>query len=179
MTLGRRIAVLRDGVLHQCGHPLDVYEAPTDRFVAGFIGSPPMNFLDWRLGREDGRALLKIGQETLQLPSAFSEPLAAWFGREVVLGVRPSAIDLAPADGPAGGGDLLGARVTFTEFFGENMNAHCRLPDGQPLVARLQAGAALEGDQEVVLRLELSKAHVFEPGATGANLTVGSRSAKG
>ena len=179
MTLGRRIAVLRDGVLHQCGRPLDVYEAPIDRFVAGFIGAPPMNFLDGRLGREDGRALLKIGQETLQLPSTFAEPLAEWFGREVVLGVRPSAIDLAPADGPVGGGALLGARVTFTELFGENMDLHCRLADGQPLVARLQAGRGLDPDQKVVLRLELSKAHVFEPGPTGANLTVDRGGTKG
>jgi len=179
MTLGRRIAVLRDGVLHQCGPPLEVYATPTDRFVAGFIGAPPMNFLDGRLGREDGRALLKMGQETLHLPSALAEPLGEWFGREVVLGVRPSAIDLAPAGERHGGGDLLGARVIFTELFGENMNVHCRLPDDQPLVARLKAGGALEGDQEIVLRLELSKAHVFEPGPAGANLTAGRGGAKG
>jgi len=157
MTLGGRIAVLREGVLLQCGPPLEVYQAPVNRFVAGFIGTPPMNFLDGLLGKDSGRPGFTVGGQTLRLAPALTEPLAGWLGREVVLGVRPTAIDLAPP-----GRDL-----------------HCNLADGQPLIARLRAGAPVEPDHEVVLRVDLSKAHLFEPGPTGVNLTAGSGPTKG
>jgi multiple sugar transport system ATP-binding protein len=98
MTMGSRIAVMKDGYLQQVGTPIDVYDRPMNIFVAQFIGTPPMNFLDGRLVRDGGLKLALKDGAALPLPAGW-EPPAAALGRDVVLGVRPEHLDLV-----AGGG---------------------------------------------------------------------------
>ena len=69
MTLGDRVVVMKDGVIQQCGAPLDIYHRPANRFVAGFLGSPPMNFFDGRLVEEGGRLLFDEGTAKLPVPA--------------------------------------------------------------------------------------------------------------
>jgi multiple sugar transport system ATP-binding protein len=97
MTMGQRIVVMHQGRVQQVDTPLNLYEHPANRFVAGFIGSPAMNFLDGRLVRDGGLHLALKDGAALPLPAGW-EPPAAALGRDVVLGVRPEHLDLV-ADG--------------------------------------------------------------------------------
>ncbi|MBJ9976108.1 sn-glycerol-3-phosphate ABC transporter ATP-binding protein UgpC [Pseudomonas sp. S75] len=99
MTLGDKVAVMKDGIIQQFGTPQQIYNDPANLFVASFIGSPPMNFIPVRIVREDGRlcAWLDSGQGRCELPLGALDP--ALEGREVILGVRPEQIALGAAEG--------------------------------------------------------------------------------
>jgi multiple sugar transport system ATP-binding protein len=119
MTLGDRIAVFNAGRIEQVGTPEAVYRAPVNRFVAGFLGSPQMNFLPAVAAGEDAPAVQVPGAGRLALPAGCGVPLA----RVHVLGVRPEHWQLAPADGELG----LAARVERIEWLGDVTLVHCKL----------------------------------------------------
>jgi multiple sugar transport system ATP-binding protein len=99
MTMGDRVAVLRSGELQQVGTPTDVYDRPVNLFVAGFMGSPPMNLARGTIESADGGITVRLGSTSLPVPAeVVGERLAPWAARPVVVGIRPE--DLAGADGP-------------------------------------------------------------------------------
>ena len=89
MTMGDRIVVMKDGRIHQIDSPLNLYNYPVNQFVAGFIGSPSMNFLHGRLLAEGDGLIFDEGNIQIQLPVSYTEPLSNHRDREVVLGIRP------------------------------------------------------------------------------------------
>jgi multiple sugar transport system ATP-binding protein len=107
LSLGDRIAVLRDGRIAQVGPPLEVYDSPADQFVGGFLGAPPMNFLPARLDRAGDAPALRIGDQRLSAPAG----LADHAGDEVTIGIRAENIEVCETDGP----DRLAARVEVVE----------------------------------------------------------------
>ena len=113
MTLGDKVAVMKDGIIQQFGTPKQIYNDPANLFVASFIGSPPMNFIPLRLTRQEGRlvALLDSGQARCELPLGLSE--AGLEDREVILGIRPEQITLA--NGEPNAMPTLRAEVQITE----------------------------------------------------------------
>ncbi len=141
MTLADRIVVLEGGVVQQVGSPRELYERPANRFVAGFIGSPAMNFLE-ATGR-DGQ--LRAG--SLALPSAHSGP--------VTVGIRPHDVQVS-----RGGGGAL-ARVEVVERLGWELHLHLRL-DGQPLTAQVEAQALGEVRAGEELAVRLGRYHLFD-----------------
>ena len=88
MTMGRRIVVMRDGLIQQADSPLKLYNEPANVFVAGFIGSPAMNFITGMIAREEGLKFISDGG-TLAVPVPYSGPLAPFEGKQVVFGIRP------------------------------------------------------------------------------------------
>ncbi|MFT3734212.1 MAG: sn-glycerol-3-phosphate ABC transporter ATP-binding protein UgpC [Rhodocyclaceae bacterium] len=131
MTMGDRIAVFNNGKVEQFGRPLDLYDTPENRFVAGFLGSPRMNFI--RCGTvQPAGAELRLGFDTagaMLMPAALSAEVAA---QEITLGVRPEHITLTQA----GGG--LAARVDLVEHLGDSVIVHARLHgSGQTVTVRL------------------------------------------
>jgi multiple sugar transport system ATP-binding protein len=118
MTLADRIVVMREGVVEQVGTPTDLYERPTNRFVAGFIGSPQMNFLDGEVVDDggSGRALELASGERVALPADGSTPV----GAPLTLGVRP---EHWRSGGDQGG---LSLRADFIERLGSSVNIHLR-----------------------------------------------------
>ena len=98
MTLGDKVAVMKDGIIQQFGTPKQIYNDPANLFVASFIGSPPMNFIPLRLQRRDGRllALLDSGQARCELPLGMQD--AGLEDRDVIVGIRAEQIVLAPAE---------------------------------------------------------------------------------
>ena len=92
MTMGQRIAVMRDGVLQQCDTPLTLYHQPRNVFVAGFIGTPAMNFVPAKVQLNNGSPILDAGAFKLPLPAARAEALRAYDGKTVILGLRPENI---------------------------------------------------------------------------------------
>ncbi|HBK48914.1 MAG TPA: sugar ABC transporter ATP-binding protein [Pseudomonas sp.] len=119
MTLGDKVAVMKDGIIQQFGTPQQIYNDPANQFVASFIGSPPMNFIPVRLARQDGRllALLDSGQARCELP--LGEAADALEGREIILGIRPEQIALGAADG--NGLPAIRAEVQVTEPTGPDL----------------------------------------------------------
>ncbi|WP_353895283.1 sn-glycerol-3-phosphate ABC transporter ATP-binding protein UgpC [Pseudomonas putida] len=119
MTLGDKVAVMKDGIIQQFGTPQQIYNDPANQFVASFIGSPPMNFIPVRLARQDGRllALLDSGQARCELPLGLAAD--ALEGREIILGIRPEQIALGAADG--NGLPAIRAEVQVTEPTGPDL----------------------------------------------------------
>jgi multiple sugar transport system ATP-binding protein len=159
MTLGDRVVVLKDGRVRQAGRPLDVYARPADRFVAGFIGTPPMNFLN---GRVSGGLFQGAGL-SLRVPGALDGP--------AVLGLRPELLhDRPPADAN-GSAASLRLRVSLVEPLGDRVDAALATSSDVPLVGRLDARSALREGEERELWLDTRRLHLFAPGDDGRCLT--------
>ncbi|BCB91639.1 ABC transporter ATP-binding protein [Phytohabitans suffuscus] len=138
MSLGDRVAVMRDGRVAQLGPPLSVYDRPSDRFVGGFLGSPPMNFLTARV--RDG--LLAIGDASLPAP----DQLSTWDGRDVVVGVRAENIQVSAQARPG----WLPARVEVVEPTGAALLLTVRLGDEQ---LKVQAPTTFQATPDQPLHL--------------------------
>ena len=119
MTLGDKVAVMKDGIIQQFGTPQQIYNDPANQFVASFIGSPPMNFIPVRLAKQDGRllALLDSGQARCELPlGPANDDLD---GRQIILGIRPEQIALGAGEGNGLPG--IRAEVQVTEPTGPDL----------------------------------------------------------
>jgi multiple sugar transport system ATP-binding protein len=160
MTLGDRVVVMRDGLVEQCGTPLEIYGRPASRFVAGFIGSPAMNFLELRVAG-DGEAILLEGPGVrLRAPPERRAALAGLAGRTVIVGVRPE--HLAPVEPPADGQGLAG-RVEVTEQLGAELVAEVAVPAGLVTVSRLDPEWPLGRGAPVHLAANPARLHFFDP----------------
>jgi len=116
MTMGTRIAVMRDGVLQQIGRPEEVYAKPANMHVAGFVGSPGMNLMRGRLLREGDALVCRLGAQTVPVPADRAPALGPHENGEIVVGIRPEAL-VQPNGGPPPGGELRG-EVTGVEMLG-------------------------------------------------------------
>jgi multiple sugar transport system ATP-binding protein len=119
MTLGDKVAVMKDGIIQQFGTPQQIYNDPANQFVASFIGSPPMNFIPVRLSKQEGRllAVLDSGQARCELPLG---PASDDFdGRQIILGIRPEQIALGASEGNGLPG--IRAEVQVTEPTGPDL----------------------------------------------------------
>jgi multiple sugar transport system ATP-binding protein len=154
MTLAHRIAVMRDGRLQQFDTPMNIYHHPANRFVAGFVGSPAMNFIE---GRIDGEAPLFIsGGARLQLTE---HQLGRIKGHErVTLGIRPEHIELTHDEGEGG----LAATVYVTELMGNETLVFLRLAGGEKLIARARADFRAEQETHLWATLEMERAEFFD-----------------
>jgi multiple sugar transport system ATP-binding protein len=177
VTLGSRVAVLRDGELQQFASPKELYERPAKLFVAGFIGSPAMNFARGELSAAGVRTA--IGE--VPLPDRLRRAIEADGGRrEVVLGARPEAFALAADVGERPGHvfttapavvESLGSEVHLHFAFGEAaLDTHSPVTSRGLAVAKLPGDAAVQVGQPVALWLDTEKLHVFDADS-GASLT--------
>jgi multiple sugar transport system ATP-binding protein len=158
MTLGDRVAVMRDGVLQQVAPPQELYERPVNAFVAGFIGSPAMNFLPAAV--EGERLRLAFGD--------VSVPVVARRSGELLVGVRPEAFEDAALVGDRPG-HVFEAEVELVESVGSDVYVHLAV-GGQRLIARLSPETAIREPGRARLWLDPARLHVFDA-ATGRALT--------
>ncbi|HDY64905.1 MAG TPA: sn-glycerol-3-phosphate ABC transporter ATP-binding protein UgpC [Phycisphaerae bacterium] len=171
MTLGDRIVVMKDGVIQQVGVPLEVYNRPVNRFVAGFVGTPPMNFLDGKLLSEGGDVFFDGGECRIRLPKdRRSTKLEECIGREVILGVRPETISTT-GEGRFGGRDnVLTVKVQVVEPLGEKMDIYASTDNHPHIVARVDARADIKADMNVDLHLDMARVYVFSTSGDQENL---------
>ncbi|MCE5263080.1 MAG: sn-glycerol-3-phosphate ABC transporter ATP-binding protein UgpC [Deltaproteobacteria bacterium] len=162
MTMADRIFILHNGALQQIGAPLEVYGHPANRFVAGFIGSPAMNFVDATLVSEAGRWFIDAGGFRVRVPEEFHSRLGPHAGRQVTFGVRPE--DMAAHD-PASGeetGNTITARADVVETLGSEIFVYLTC-GAQSLVARMEVPECpLTVGQTLEVELKMSKIHVFD-----------------
>jgi ABC-type sugar transport system ATPase subunit len=157
MTLADRIVVLRDGRVEQVGAPLDLYHRPGNRFVAGFIGSPQMNFIDATIDSLDapGTVVRLPGHQTLRVRVAADELRA---GDKVTLGVRPE--HLLEGQSPSDGTTLSG-RCAVVEQLGESHFVHADLPDGLRLTVRSAGDAPVRARDKLQIGVPAEHCHLF------------------
>ena len=162
MTMADRIFIMSHGVLQQSGAPMEVYSRPANRFVAGFIGSPAMNFVDAALSAQDGALFVDAGGFRVRMPEAFGAALSPYAGKTVVFGVRPEDIALSgPATDGADGGSIT-ARAEVVETLGSEMFVHLSC-GAHNLVARLEMPEQPPSvGQTLQMVLKMSKTHVFD-----------------
>jgi multiple sugar transport system ATP-binding protein len=172
MSLGDRVVVLKDGFIHQVGTPLEVYNQPANRFVAGFIGSPPMNFLEGKLVRRDEGFYFDTGSVHLRIPDDRAGHLGEIAGQEVILGIRPQALGLRNEGRFQGKENSLEISVEVVEPLGEHMDLYFSTPQYTHQLARVEARSDMEAGQEINLYVAPHMMHIFEPGEEGENLTV-------
>jgi len=165
LTLGDRIAVLKEGVLQQIATPMRLYQQPANRFVAGFIGSPAMNFLEGVIRREGSRCTFKGIDLEIEVPCD-GEPR----GR-VVLGVRPQHVEVAVRGETEG---TLRAEVGVVEPMGNEQIVYVTLSGGDRLVAVAPPEPLIKAAEIVSLRVRREGIHVFDA-ETGARLAVSPR----
>jgi multiple sugar transport system ATP-binding protein len=170
MTLGDRVAVMRDGLLQQVGTPQDLYDGPVNLFVAGFIGSPAMNFLT---GQLNGRAVhTPIGTLALSNEVRAVVERAPSHGRDVVVGIRPEAFEDAGRPGGAGERHEFEAAVEITESVGSDLYAHFS-PEAEPgtnVVTRLEPASTARPGNRHKFWLDTTKLQLFDA-ADGRSLT--------
>jgi len=201
MTLGDRIVIMKDGLIQQADSPLTMYQKPVNRFVASFIGMPPMNMFDGllrtvgdRVVFEEGQLVnaqkvkqrsdepeVMVGQLTtpgngfkLTLSSTASAKLASYVGKHVVLGIRPEHFHLRPSTGQGAGESvqISGVKINVIEPLGNDMDVYIETPLHQHKVIRVEADLALQAGVVLDLHVDSAKVHVFEPGVVGKNLTL-------
>jgi multiple sugar transport system ATP-binding protein len=157
MTMGKRIAVLKDGRLQQMGTPLEVYERPVNVFVANFIGTPPMNFFSATV--EGGGATLRAVTFSLPTPTEWRAVTAAKNGQRVLVGIRPEKIEIAES-GAAGTG-IVTVTVEVLELLGSEAIFHGRVGN-DILVTKTESRRAPEIGQTVPLKLDIDALHLFD-----------------
>jgi multiple sugar transport system ATP-binding protein len=172
MTLGDRIVVMKDGVIQQVGTPFEVYSEPANRFVAGFVGTPPMNFLAGQVVADAAGLWFDEGAFRLRLDAAMADALRPHAGAPTVLGVRPEALSLQPEGRFAGVDNRIPGKVLVLEPLGEKMDAYVAV-GAHRAVARVDADSRLQEDQAVALHADMRRVHVFAQGEFGANLSLG------
>jgi multiple sugar transport system ATP-binding protein len=160
MSLGDRIAVMREGRIVQCGTPMEVYEHPATEFVGGFLGSPPMNFLRGKVSREgsgDGQAQVTIGGHTLPAPAA----LADRGNGEILVGIRAENIEATSADQRTGDTGLV-ARTVVVEPLGPHVLVTAQIED-QLVKVMTGIDAPIKAGDDLWLRPITTKLRWFDP----------------
>ncbi len=157
MTMGDRICVMRDGLLQQVGSPQDLYDNPVNIFVAGFIGSPSMNFAATKAEGKD----LMFGGAKLELTGAQARAAESRpAGAEVLIGFRPEHIELA--NGQGGGAVRFPAKVDVVEYLGNEELIHAQA-EGNEIVALLPSDRKVGVGDSVDLAVPMEKLHLFDP----------------
>ena len=163
MTLGDRVVVMRDGRIQQIGTPLEVYGNPANRFVAGFIGAPSMNFFEVTIGRDGAGTIAENAGLRLAVPEA-TAALSAWQGRPAIMGVRPE--HLALGDGAAGRG--FDTKVEVVEQLGSEILLETRAGDVRVTVARVEPETRVAPGDQVRLAVQPGRLHFFDPAGEAA-----------
>jgi multiple sugar transport system ATP-binding protein len=161
MTLADRVVVLNNGKIEQQGTPQELYERPATRFVAGFIGSPSMNFLPAQVALDGGAPVLKLNNATLPSPADRRDALLPYVGKTVEVGLRPE--HFLAGDGEP---DLL-VPVDMAELLGPTTLVHFTLA-GVPCAAMLAPQHALPEGGQQALRIAHDRMSLFDPNTGGA-----------
>ena len=158
MTLAERIVVLAAGRIMQVGTPDEIYHSPVSRFVAGFTGSPPMNFLPGTLALTETQASIRIGNSSLRIPEYLRAAVQNMHGRHVEFGIRPEDLALEPQS--ANDAELAVTVVVAEPLGAETLvTFQCDLAE---IIARLPPSTRLQPGERINLRLNMEKLHLFD-----------------
>jgi multiple sugar transport system ATP-binding protein len=159
MTLGDRVVVMKDGVVQQVGEPLELYNQPANKFVAGFIGSPAMNFAAVTVTEADGSLIAENSGLRIKLPDEIAQRLRGHIGREIILGVRPEDLTVA------GSADLdhpcFDAVIEVVEQLGSEILLDMKVGESI-MVASVEPTARVRVADKLRVAMRRSRLHVFD-----------------
>ena len=172
MTMGDRIVCMKDGFVQQVDTPQNLYENPTNKFVAGFLGSPQMNFIDAVLKQEFGKYVVEFGSEDTKtsrgkkyqvvVPDSKAVPeLANYVGKEIILGIRPENIhdeEMFLSNATTG---IIDTTVEITEMMGAETYLYL-LCEGTPLTARVSPRSTAKPQDEIKVAIDPNRIHIFD-----------------
>ncbi|MEE1049001.1 MAG: sn-glycerol-3-phosphate ABC transporter ATP-binding protein UgpC [Clostridia bacterium] len=163
MTMGTRIVVMKDGIIQQVDTPTNLYSYPCNMFVAGFIGSPQMNFLDVTVECKDDGTYLKNGNFSIKLPDGKGkkEELKAYNGKEVVMGIRPEDIDDSEATVSAMPDCVSSVDIELTEMMGAETYLYFKIEDVN-FTARVNPRTTAKHGQTIKVAFDANKIHLFD-----------------
>jgi multiple sugar transport system ATP-binding protein len=159
MTLGDRVVVMKDGLVQQVGEPLDLYNTPANRFVAGFIGSPAMNFAKVTMADGNGRLTARNSGFEIEVPAAHANRLRAHAGHEVTLGIRPEDLHVATDADPAG--LAFPSKVEVVEQLGSEILLDVRVGD-DTMVAAVEPTVRAKVQDQLRLAVNPARMHFFD-----------------
>ena len=162
MTMGDRIVVMLDGEIQQVADPLTLYGRPVNRFVAGFIGSPPMNMIDCTIVSENGALLVRdeTGQIDLAVDAAHRAALEPYTGKTVTFGIRPEDMYGSVEQAAVSGGSIT-ANVEVVEPMGAEIYLYLGVA-GKSVTARINSECRPKVDKPYVINVAMDKAHFFD-----------------
>lgn len=163
MTMGTRIVVMKDGLAQQVDTPHNIYEHPVNMFVAGFIGSPQMNFMESKILEQNGEIVLSFNNEIIVLPKDKAEIIKerSYIGKDVIMGIRPEDIDDSKDFIELHKDAVIEVKVEVVELMGAETNIYMSKGETN-IVARVNGSSiAIVGDK-IKIALDSSKIHIFD-----------------
>lgn len=161
MTMGDRIVVMKDGIIQQVAPPLELYDQPANQFVAGFIGSPPMNFFAGSVEQKNGGLFFNGGSFVVRAEEQAAARLVAYAGKPVVFGLRPENMTDALFVSQPNTEHQINAHVEVVEPMGSEVYIYLRTGD-HSFIARMDAHEKAQVGQQLTLVLDMKKAHFFD-----------------
>jgi multiple sugar transport system ATP-binding protein len=163
MTLGTRIVVMKDGIIQQVDTPQNLYDHPCNLFVAGFMGMPPMNFIDCKVVKSGADVLLMFGSHSIKVPEAKANKLIAggFIDKDVVLGIRPEDIHDEQLFIESSPESVIDARINIYEMLGAEVYLYFTI-DQFDITARVNARTTARPGDTVQFAFDLSKIHIFD-----------------
>jgi multiple sugar transport system ATP-binding protein len=162
MTMATRIVVMRDGTIQQVGAPQELYDRPQNLFVAGFIGSPAMNFFDATVVSEGNTLGMDAGPFKLPVPKEKLQTLRPYVGKKVVLGIRPENINARSFMPPGINAAFLQAEIEVTELMGNEIILFLVAGERQ-FQARVDPRTEARPGQKIDIALDVDRLHMFDP----------------
>jgi multiple sugar transport system ATP-binding protein len=159
MTLGDRVVIMKDGMVQQVGEPLELYNHPANKFVAGFIGSPSMNFAPVTVTEANGSLIAESSGLRIKLPDETAGRLREHIGREILLGVRPE--DLFVADTADSDHSCFDAVIEVVEQLGSEILLDMKVGD-EVMVASVEPGVRVKVRDKLRIAMRPSRLHVFD-----------------
>ena len=163
MTLGTRIVVMKDGIVQQVDTPQNLYNSPCNQFVAGFIGSPQMNFMDALVNVNGNDVTLTVGEHVLKVPASKKQALidGGYDGKTVVLGIRPEDVHDSQAFISNSPDSVIKTRIKVYELLGAEVFLYFDL-EGTQMTARVNPRTTLRTGDDAVFALDMEKIHLFD-----------------
>lgn len=163
MTLGTRIVVMKDGIVQQVDTPQSLYNTPCNLFVAGFIGSPQMNFMDATVTVSGEDVTLTVGEHVLKVPASKKKALIGsnYNGKTVVLGIRPEDVHDSEAFITNSPDSVIRSKIKVYELLGAEVFLYFDV-EGTQMTARVNPRTTLRTGDDAVFALDMEKIHVFD-----------------
>lgn len=167
MTMGDRIVVMKDGIIQQVATPLELYDHPVNEFVAGFIGSPPMNFFDGKIEQRSGGLYFNEGAFALRLHDDHMRKMNAYVGKKIRFGIRPEDVNDALFVINPNPEHTIKATVEVVEPMGAEVYLYCNAGQHN-FIARVKAHEKARVGETLNMVFAMEKAHFFDPETTNA-----------
>ena len=164
MTMATRIVVMKDGLIQQVDTPQNLYDVPVNLFVAGFMGTPQMNFINAKLEKKGEDVYINFAGNSLKLPNdkAQNPDLKDYIGKEVIAGLRPECIHDEPMYLSSMADHVITCTVDVTELMGNEIFLYLAADEEQSLTARVSSRSTARAGDTVKVALDLSRMHIFD-----------------